>query len=328
LSPRMQRVPFTVVGGFLGSGKTTLLRHVLATGQRRCAVLVNDFGPLDIDAALLAASAAHVLRLSNGCVCCSLASGLDAALAQVLALQPLPEWIVVEASGVSDPARIAQVGLSEPLLQLEGVVVLADASAIAAQAADPLLRDTVERQLRAADLLVLNKTDLATVPALARTRAWLHQSTGGTPVLEAQHGQIDVPALPGSRTWRTWRTWQPHPAAQHHTHTAPEHPFATWTWHAPPLLDSQRLAQCLRQLPRTLLRAKGWVRTRQHGPVLLQWASRRLRWDPQAAAPTLPTPPGPALVFIGLRTPNTEHGAPQADASLATIAACLAPAAC
>ncbi|MCE4872519.1 hypothetical protein LZC26_09900, partial [Campylobacter coli] len=83
-----------------------------------------------------------VIRLANGCVCCSMAGGLDDALARVLALDPAPEWIVIEASGVSDPGRIAQVGLSDPLLQLEAVVVLVDASGIRDTLADPLLADT------------------------------------------------------------------------------------------------------------------------------------------------------------------------------------------
>ena len=82
-------------------------------------MLVNDFGPVDVDAGLLADSAGQVLRLANGCVCCSLAGGLDEALARVLTLDPLPEWIVIEASGVSDPARIAQVGLADPMLRLK-----------------------------------------------------------------------------------------------------------------------------------------------------------------------------------------------------------------
>lgn len=188
----MARIPLTVVGGFLGAGKTTSLNHVLVSGRRRAAVLVNDFGPVDIDAGLLAQRADKVIRLANGCVCCSMASGLDDALARVLALDPAPDWIVIEASGVSDPGRIAQVGLSDPLLQLEAVVVLVDASGIRDRLADPLLADTAQRQLRAADLLVLNKTDL--LPAL---RDWLRMQSGGAPIVATGEARVELAMLAG-----------------------------------------------------------------------------------------------------------------------------------
>ena len=101
------RIPLTVVGGFLARARPRW-NHALAQ-DRRAAVLVNDFGPVDVDAGLLADSAGQVLRLANGCVCCSLAGG-STALARVLALDPLPEWIVIEASGVSDPRASRRSG--------------------------------------------------------------------------------------------------------------------------------------------------------------------------------------------------------------------------
>ncbi|PQZ68661.1 cobalamin biosynthesis protein CobW [Achromobacter sp. MYb9] len=299
------RIPLTVVGGFLGAGKTTLLNHVLSASRRRAAVLVNDFGPIDVDAGLIAQRADEVIRLANGCVCCSMAGGLDDALARVLALDPPPEWIVIEASGVSDPSRIAQVGMCDPLLQLEGVVVLVDAANVRALADDPLLSDTVARQLRAADLLVLNKTDLVTPEDLGRVREWLRGMTQGAAMVDTREGRVDLrylsgEALPGASVHDCGHAGCGH--AAHHCampQANPDHPFQSWLWQAPGTLNADWLAGQLRQMPRQLLRAKGWVRTDRHGLVLVQWAGRRVRYDTQAAPPDGLDAPG--LVFIGLR---------------------------
>ncbi len=191
----LARIPFTVIGGFLGAGKTTLLNRWLAqlgaAGQPqapRIAVLVNDFGAINIDAALVQQAGSDSIALSNGCVCCAIGDDLSAAITSLLQASPPFDAVVVEASGVSDPWRIAQHALAEPRLQLQAVLLLVDAAALAGHLADPLLADTLTRPLAHADLVLLNHADRASAADLAAARAWVLADA-------AQRGQPAAPLL-------------------------------------------------------------------------------------------------------------------------------------
>jgi hypothetical protein len=112
-APDREPIPLTIVGGFLGAGKTTLINRLLGGGHgRRITVIVNDFGAIKIDASLIADRDDDVIALANGCVCCSLGSSLSATLMQVRSAPDPPDHVVIEASGVSEPAKIAQIGLA------------------------------------------------------------------------------------------------------------------------------------------------------------------------------------------------------------------------
>src|SRR5471032_1804518 len=130
-------IPFTVIGGFLGAGKTTLLNRLLAgTAGRKFAVLVNDFGAIDIDGRLIKRHGGDTISLANGCVCCTIGDSLVETVMKLLDGPGRFDHIVVEASGVADPGRIADLGVLDPQLTRDGVVVVIDAVEVRARASD------------------------------------------------------------------------------------------------------------------------------------------------------------------------------------------------
>ena len=239
-------IPFTVIGGFLGAGKTTLLNRLLSeTVDRRFAVLVNDFGALDIDSRLVTAHGGDTLALANGCLCCTIGDSLVTTLLDLLQRPDRFDHIVVEASGVADPGRIADIATLEPRLQRDGVIVLVDAADVLERAADRRLSDTVERQVQSADLLILNKVDLAT--DLDAARDWLCRQSPA-PIFEACRAGVPLDLLFGlDRLGAT-------------VETPPSAIFASWsyTWREP--VPRQMLMDLLRDAQRGVLRAKGIVR--------------------------------------------------------------------
>jgi G3E family GTPase len=167
-------LPCVLIGGWLGAGKTTLVNALLRqAGGRRLAVLVNDFGELGIDADLITGASDEVLELAGGCVCCSYGADLVGTLRRVAARTPRPDALLLETSGVADPAALARSLTLVPEIVRDGTVVLADAGRLAMLRQDPYVGDTVRAQLAAADLLVLNKADTLPPSALAALRETL-----------------------------------------------------------------------------------------------------------------------------------------------------------
>ncbi|MFO1161561.1 MAG: GTP-binding protein [Reyranellaceae bacterium] len=238
-------IPFTVIGGFLGAGKTTLLNRLLRGAPgRRYAVLVNDFGALDIDGRLVAEHAGDTIALANGCLCCTIGDSLVTTLLSLLDGARRFDHIVVEASGVADPGRIADLAVLEPRLQRDGVIVMVDAGEVRQRAADRRVGDTITRQLAAADLLVLNKTDLAA--DVESLRGWL-STHSPAPVLEARHADVPIDLLFG---------------LERHGATAGSDPaddFASWSYEWADPVDRESVLAMLRDA-QGLLRAKGILR--------------------------------------------------------------------
>ena len=192
-----QRIPVTVIGGYLGAGKTTLVNHILRSTGERIAVIVNDFGEISIDEDLIVAAESDKLTLANGCICCSLAEGFAAALNTVRSAGVPPARLLIEASGVADPTQIAAYGHT-PGLALDAVVVLADAEQVRRQANDRWVADTVRMQLASADLLVVNKVDLLDSPSDADAVCnWLADLASQATVVRSSRAAVPIDVLFG-----------------------------------------------------------------------------------------------------------------------------------
>jgi G3E family GTPase len=280
-------VPILLVTGFLGAGKTSLINRLLAEpGGRRIAAIVNDFGAIDIDAALLGAVTDGVVSLKNGCICCTLQGDLMRTLHNVMARQPAPDAIVIETSGVSDPAEIVRALLDPVIFKaaaLDTVVCLVDAAHVhdaAAMRDDPLWR----AQLRAADFLVLNKADLIDKAGRLALREAIGCWKPAHAIVEAVQG-----AVPPELLFRA-AAYAPAPASlKRSTDAAPR--FDTLSWSAPAPLSLGRFQNVIGMLAPKLIRAKGIVTFAEtpREPMLFQLVGAR------ATITASPVPPGAGL---------------------------------
>ena len=263
--------PLTIISGFLGAGKTSLLNHVLHhAGGRRITALVNDFGALNIDSELIAAEHGGEISLANGCVCCSISDDLGVALANALNRTPRPDHIVIEASGVADPARIALYAQVDKELRLDGIITLIDAPAHEAHAGDPHIGDTYARQMAAADLFIVTKSDLADGTQMHKTTQALEKAGGDIPILQATNGAIETDIILGIGRANDV------PLSHEQTHLT-DHGFRQWSGHIVPETDRHKLAEKLRALSPHIIRAKG-IFSDAEGTYVIHYAGQRISY--------------------------------------------------
>ncbi len=314
----------TVVGGFLGAGKTTLLNHILRdAGDRRLAVLVNDFGAINIDAELVQSRDGEMLTLSNGCICCGIGGDFIAALASLRDVDDPPEQVVVEASGVGDPGQIAILG-DMPGYARDAVVVVADAETVRARAEDEHTGHAVRMQLRAADLLVISKTDLVEPAALAEVRAWLRDVAGpSTGIVEAARGAVPTDVLIGARA-ASLTAGRLADASHHHDHDHDHPAYETWSFSGSAPLSGAGLVEAIAAFPDGIVRAKGILHLREDGAsrYVLQLVGRR--YGIEADRPWGDEEPASRLVVIGL--PGSVDAA-ALDATMTRLSSAAEPAA-
>lgn len=284
-------IPITIVGGYLGAGKTSLINHVL-TGMhgRRVTVLVNDFGAINIDAKLIANSAGDTISLTNGCACCAIQDDLGSALQTQIERASPPDHILIEMSGVAEPARIRRYAEAWPGVHLDCVVTLADAETVMTRAADKFVGRVVQRQFAAADFLVLNKVDLVSDYERLRAAAWLRERCPGTRLIEAVHGAVDAAVLfePSGRVAQV---------GDFRLGERAKDVFHASVVGVPAAMDISRLKQGLARLPAGIHRIKGFVTDRvSPRRILVQMVGNRATLT---EAPATSAASADALIVIG-----------------------------
>jgi cobalamin biosynthesis protein CobW len=287
-------VPVLLIAGYLGAGKTTLLNHLLANpGGRRIAAIVNDFGAIDIDAGLLGTVSDGVVSLKNGCICCSLQGDLLRTLASVIKRPSPPDAIVIETSGISDPAEIIR-NLMDPVIfkvaPLETVVTLVDARRVLDE--PQLAQDALWRsQLRAADFVLLTKTDLLEGDERGRIVEIIGKHKPASVLFDVVEGVVAPDLLFGRAVAEPRVTPKPGPSASE--------PFASVSWTSQAPLSLTRFQQVVSTLAQRTQRMKGLFVFADHSaqPMLFQCVGARATLSQSP----LPPPDGltAQLVLIG-----------------------------
>lgn len=223
----LAKIPVTVVTGFLGSGKTTLIRHLIETTEgRRLAVIVNEFGDVGVDGQILKSCAIpdcpaeNIVELANGCICCTVADDFIPTIEALMELDPLPDHILIETSGLALPKPLLKA-FDWPAIRsrvtVDGVIALADAEAVASGRFAPdvaavdaqrhadesidhetPLSEVFEDQIACADVILLTKPDLAGPAGIAKAKEMIaEEAPRALPMIEVAEGAVDARVILG-----------------------------------------------------------------------------------------------------------------------------------
>ncbi|MDA7428014.1 cobalamin biosynthesis protein CobW [Primorskyibacter aestuariivivens] len=286
----LAKLPVTVITGFLGSGKTTLIRHLMQNpGGKRLAVVVNEFGDVGVDGEILKSCAIpdcpaeNIMELANGCICCTVADDFIPTIQALMALDPRPDHILIETSGLALPKPLLKA-FDWPDIRsavtVDGVIALADAEAVAAGRFAPNvaavdaqrladesidhetpLSEVFEDQISCADIILLTKPDLAGPEGVAKAKEIIAaEAPRPLPVVEVAEGEVDPRVILGLEA-AAEDDMDARPSHHDEPHDHDHDDFESIVVDIPELADPAQLVSAIEGLARehNILRIKGYA---------------------------------------------------------------------